>query len=247
MRKFNSHKLFAIASILVLLSACAATHTAINKSSLDVQTKMSDTIFLTPATSHKKIAYVQIKNTSDKQQLDINAKVCEAIAAKGYQIVQDPDQANYWVQGNVLQVGQVDLRNADVELQKGYGSAMNGAITGGVIGALAGDNPDSMLLGGLIGSGISTVGNALVKDISYSIVTDIQVSEKIDGLQITEKQSANLSQGKGTRIKSQSTETTDMKKYQTRILSTANKVNLKFDDAAPELIAGLSNAIAGLM
>ncbi|WP_422491663.1 complement resistance protein TraT, partial [Endozoicomonas sp. ALE010] len=37
------------------------------------------------------------------------------------------------------------------------------------------------------------------------------------------------------------------KKYQTRVVSTANKVNLKFEEALPELKKGLSNSISGLL
>jgi hypothetical protein len=41
-------------------------------------------------------------------------------------------------------------------------------------------------------------------------------------------------------------EKTSWKTYQTRILSSANKVNLDFDEALPALRAGVSQSIAGL-
>ena len=42
------------------------------------------------------------------------------------------------------------------------------------------------------------------------------------------------------------TEVHDWKRYQTRVMSSANRVNLDFEDAAPELVAGLTQAIAGI-
>ncbi len=37
-----------------------------------------------------------------------------------------------------------------------------------------------------------------------------------------------------------------MKKYQTRVLSSANKVNLKWEDASTELVNSISASIAGI-
>jgi hypothetical protein len=48
--------LLAIMTILVILSGCAAVHTSIAKKDLDVQTKMSDTVFLDPVGPDKKVA-----------------------------------------------------------------------------------------------------------------------------------------------------------------------------------------------
>jgi len=47
-------KAILLISALTLLLGCGATHTAINKRKLDVQTKMSSTVFLDPMTSDKK-------------------------------------------------------------------------------------------------------------------------------------------------------------------------------------------------
>ena len=49
----------------------------------------------------------------------------------------------------------------------------------------------------------------------------------------------------GGRILS-SSEVHDWKRYQTRIMSSANQANLDFEDAAPQLVAGLTRAIAGI-
>lgn len=237
-----------LASISISLVACSATHTAIKKRELDVQTKMSDTIFLTPASKDRKIVFIDIKNTSDMQQLKISDKVSEAISSKGYKVTGDPNKANYWIQANILQVGKANLREANDALNNGYGTALSGAFTGGMVGALGGNDSDSVIAGGLLGAGIATISDALVKDISYSIVTDVQISERVrDSEVITETENLRAKQGARGNINYKSSSKTNWKRYQTRILSTANKLNLKFKDAEPELIAGLTNSLSGLL
>ena len=57
----------------------------------------------------------------------------------------------------------------------------------------------------------------------------------------------NLNQGTSGSTQQVSNEVTQRKKYQTRIVSTANKLNLKFEDAVPELEEGLTLSIAGIL
>ena len=118
-------KCLCTTALAMSLVGCAATQTMISKKDLNVQTKMSETIFLEPVRPDKKIAFVQVKNTSDKPELDINDQVVAAIASKGYTIVKDPDKANYLIQANILKVGNIDLRDAGTELDQGYGAAIS--------------------------------------------------------------------------------------------------------------------------
>ena len=67
--------------VMLALSGCAAGSTAIAKRNLDVQTKMSDTIFLDPVSPDQRTVYVDVKNTSDKPDLDLAPQIRAAIAA----------------------------------------------------------------------------------------------------------------------------------------------------------------------
>ena len=53
------------------VAGCAATHTAIAKRDLDVQNKMTDTIFLDPVGPAQRTVYVQVRNSSDYAALDL--------------------------------------------------------------------------------------------------------------------------------------------------------------------------------
>ena len=244
--QFMLRSFISLIGVLTLLG-CAATHTAISKRNLDVQTKMSASIFLEPVEIEKQTVYVQVKNTSDKPELDLSQDVKNVIAAKGYKIVNNPKDAHYLLQANILQVGKTDLRETESALTKGYGGALSGIAVGTTVGAMHGHG-NSVLGLGLLGGIAGTVTDAMVKDIAYSIIVDIQISERAaDGVVVEETLESKLSQGTNSKRKVTSTEQHNWKRYQTRIVSTANKVNLKFEEALPELVRGLRNSISGIM
>ena len=241
-------KTIAIISILVLLG-CAAAHTVINKRGLDVQTKMSSSIFLDPVEENQKTVLVQVRNTSDKPELNLTQEIKAAIAANGYRIVTSPSAAHYLFQVNILQVGKADLREVEKALDHGFNGALSGALIGGSIGAMSSNHRDGAIGMGLLGGIAGTVVDAMVKDVAYSITTDVQISERLASAQEikvkeTAKHHSGISQKKN---KIEGTETRNWKRYETRIISTANKVNLKFEEALPELIKGLKNSIGGIM
>ena len=53
-------------SLLLIFVSCSTMHTVVSKRNLDVQTKMSDTIWLEPAAANEKTVFIQIRNTSGK-------------------------------------------------------------------------------------------------------------------------------------------------------------------------------------
>ena len=107
------------------LAGCSAVHTAVAKRNLDVQTKMSETIFLEPAA--ERTVYLQIRNTSTEQDLSLEPKLRQALQNKGMTISTNPDTAQYWIQANVLSVGKMNLRDAENTLISGYGAGAFGA------------------------------------------------------------------------------------------------------------------------
>lgn len=240
-------KLVAVSIITAILVGCSATHTAINKRTLDVQTKMSSTVFLDPVTSDKHTVFLQLRNTSGKPELNLTHCMAEAIESRGYRIVSTPEEAHYLLQTNVLQVGKSDLKSAEQALNQGFGAAFSGGVVGAAVGSLGSQRSDYMVVGGLLGAAVSTVADAMVQDVVYSVVADVQLSERVgNSVMVTEKTKSKLKQGTSGIKEVTSTEKINWKRYQTRIVSTANKVNLSFEKAAPELMRGITHSIAGV-
>jgi hypothetical protein len=234
---------FAVVGLAVSLGGCAATQVAISKRNLDVQNKMTDTIFLDPVSDSQKTIFLQFRNTSDQPGFDLASPVRSALMAKGYQVVNSLDHAHYVLQANVLQVGKIDPSAAEKSFAGGYGSIAGSAAAGAMIGGLS--SGTGALAGGLAAGLISTIADAAVKDVTYTIITDLQVSER-SNVRVTEHTNQRLQQGRsGTRDVS-ATETSNWKRYQTRIMSTANKVNLDLPEAMPALTEGMTRSITGM-
>jgi hypothetical protein len=233
--------------LLLILSACAATTTAIGKRSLDVQTRMTDSLFLEPVTAGKRTVLVEVRNTSDRPDLDIAPAVRAALEARGYRVVHDSEAAQFLLQANVLQVGRSARAAAEGSFAKGFGSAVVGGAAGAGVGRAASDQTEVMIAGAVAGAAASAVADAFVQDVTYSIITDVQISERAgEGVLVTERMAQDLAQGSGGRRVLSTTEVHDWKRYRTRIMSSANQVNLDFEDAAPQLAAGITQAIAGI-
>lgn len=234
-------KTLCVLAVLFIFTSCSALHTSISKRNLDVQTKMSDTIWLNPVAPSEKTLFLQVKNTSGKD-MQIEDKIKVALQDKGYRLVNDPNNAKYWLQANILKVDKVDLREVNEDsfstavLAGGIGAALGGQRSGGVYTAVG---------WGLAAATVSTIADALVKDINYAMVTDILITEKTGKkVQVTTRNT--VKQGtSGTRT-SAMTEISNEDKYSTRILSIANKVNLKFEEATPVLEAELVKALSGI-
>jgi hypothetical protein len=208
---------------------------------------MTETIFLDPVPPGQRTVFVQVRNTSDKPDFDIEPAVRSAIESRGYRVVDDPAEAHYLLQANVLQAGRSSEDAAEKTFAGGFGSTILGGAAGAGAGRVLSEDPGVIIGGALAGAAISAVADAFVQDVTYSIISDLQVSERAaEGVVVTESARQDLSQGtSGDRVLS-STETSDWKRYRTRVMSKANKANLEFEEAAPDLVAGLTRSISGI-
>lgn len=229
------------------LVSCGTATKLIKHGKLDVQTKMSETIFLDPIEDDKRTVLLQIRNTSDKTGLDIEDKIKAAIECKGYKIVTSPKKANIMIQANILQVGKSTLENPFAAMTGGYGSSIEGFAAGAALSGAMGGSGRGMLGLGLIAGVGNTLMDAAVEVINYVMITDLQISEKAEGTSVTESSDASLKQGTSGSKKSTWEQKTNWKRYQTRVMSVAKKTNLKFEDAEPELTKGLVKSISGLL
>jgi predicted lipid-binding transport protein (Tim44 family) len=170
---------------------------------------------------------------------------------RGYRVTQNPEEAHYRLQANVLQVGKSDATAAQAALQGGYGGALAlGALAGGGVGAAAGGYKGAVI-GGLAGAAVGGLTEfatgSLVKDVYFTIITDIQLVEKAaDGVIVRQDSQQSIKQGMGGTQQQTTSEVTKFKKYRTRVVSSANKANLEYEEAAPALTQGLTRALSGL-
>lgn len=226
----------------VYLGGCSAIYTSMAKSELHSETKMSKTIFLEPMSPEKRIVFVQIRNTSDQPAFSLQEQIREKLAQRGYKLTDDPEKANYWLQANVRKVTQDDGQYGEYALNKGF----QGAVTGGYIGSAFGGGDGkigAVVAGALIGMAVE----ASTSDVYYTAVTDVLISVRArDGEVLETQENQRISMGANGSKRISTSGTTNMRQYTTRIVSTANKVNLSYDEAAFTLRNGLINSISGI-
>lgn len=230
-------------------TGCQAAHTAIAKRNLDVQTKMTETVFLEPASVEKKMIFIDVKNTSD-QDVDVRPALELVLKSRGYTIVTDPNKANYMLQANVLQIGKSNLNEIRSAFNAGFGNgAIQGAVAGAAVGyTMGGGSGKNAAAVGLAGAAAGFIADAMVEDVYFSMVTDLQIRERaLEGETVVQTQNSDIKQGSSTSV-SQVIQgaKTNWKTYRTRIVSSANKVNLQFEEAQPVLQTALGKSIAGL-
>lgn len=231
-----------VVSAALSMGACAAIGTAVEHKDLATQTKMSHSIFLNPVSDNQKTIYVSVRNTSAKP-MDISDSLTQSLRQRGYRVIHSANKAHYWLQVNVLKAGQLSEAAANSALSNGFGGALTGAAAGAVVGNSGGAVIGGALLGGLV----DTIANHAVKDVRYSVITDIQISERLGKGQTAKTHiTSNMTQGSSTQSTTSLSRQSNRMTYRTRVLSTADKVNLDFNEAAPILRQQLTQSIAGI-
>jgi len=242
--------LWVAATLLLLfiaqltLSGCAQTMHAIEHAKMTTTVKMSDSIFLNPAVLDKnRNIYVRVTNTSDMQDISFENMLKDRLAAKGLTIVNDPSNASFLIQANVLYMDyEKQGLTADGMLTGGYGGAIAGALLGGrgwkgpAAGAIIGSAVGS-IVGGAIGSAFKVE--------NFFGAVDVQIQEKVEGgvkgVVIT-----NASQGSATKLQTEKEITSDYQTYRTRIVAKATQTNIDKTEAARVLSEKLAVQIAGM-
>lgn len=229
-------RLSSLTIVITTIIGCAATQTVIEHRNLETNTRLSKTIFLDPVSDQEKTIFIVVKNTSD-QDMNIHQKLSRAFKNKGYRVTKDLNEAHYLLQANILQVGKMSTAASQSALGGGYGSSVAGGLAGGGLAAAITQNSSAIIASGVAGGLAGIAADAVVKNVNYTMITDVQISEK---------HPASFEQSAGSKLKHVSSRQTQYERYRTRIVSNASKFNLSFTEAAPSLEAGLVKTLVGI-
>lgn len=254
-----------------------ALHTSVAKGKLDVQTRMSETVYLDPVEPELRTIFIDIRQTAAEYRLPLAADIRSLLLSRGYQLVDSPQLAQYWLQVNVRTVlkerpevvlasGEYNMSpeqihqllypgialpepesptavrqrrasNVAVYADASYGTDIDGKDIARALVVLA------------AWAGAEYVGNQLVQDKYFTMLTDIQLAERIapDSIGLVQETSTQqLKQGDSGNIELLWELATDRRKYQVKVVSFANKANLSWDDAEQPLHQGLLRSLAGI-
>jgi len=238
-----------VLATIIILGGCAAAQVAMSKKDLDVQTRTSTAIFVDPVAKAKRTIYLDVK--SGVMEFDRNAfktfvKNQFAQNDNGYQVVDDPDSAQFQMVLYVLNLEKASPTAAEAALGKGYSS---GAIAAGAaVGAVSNSSHryTGAVAGGVIAGAADLLLGSFVKDITYMLVVDVQIKERAGRGVIVRKDSQTDSKISDAGSSRQTySEVSNRKEYRTRIVTTANQANLELVDAQPLMFKKTAYAMAG--
>ncbi len=234
--------IFMVFGFLVAsLSSCSTVATGIEHAHLEVQAKMSNTIFLNPVRPDQKTIFVEFRNTSQVPMPDLKQMIIARLKQKGYKVIEDPYKAEFWLQGNVLYMGKESKHMTLAGmLAGGYGGALTGLAIGsgyGKVGAVG--------AGSLIGSAVGALAGAAIHVDTYIGVVDIQIKQRINGT-IQKQVNSNMQNGIGTKVKTNYKTTTQYQAFRTRIGVEATQTNMNLKKAVPIIEDKLAREISGL-
>ncbi|MDR3439201.1 complement resistance protein TraT [Telmatospirillum sp.] len=253
------------------LAACAAADSAINHGDITVQTHMSETVFLDPVPPDQKTIFVSARNTSDHPEIDLRSPLIQAVASRGYTVVQDPNQAHYMLRVNVLQAGKIETKDKESLLSAKYGEPLLAGLGAGALASMAGGDRTAATATGLGVAAGSFLLNQAFQTVTYSVVVDVQLSERpLKGAKVKQSTTTVAAQANGSsdhartsqtptgsgrsgtatlnaNVKTQQVdEESDFKQYQLRDIAYADQMNLKFEEAAPQLVTKLAYSLSNL-
>jgi len=241
-----------ILAFIISLSACSALHTSIAKRNLDVQSKTSTAIFVDAVERKHRTVYVSIHSgvmEFDRREFKKFIKTQFAGNEEGYRIVDSPNKAQFQLNIYVLTLEKASPNAAEIALKQGYiggGGTRNGVVGGAVIGGVTTGTATGAAVGGVVGGVGTTIADAFVQDITFMLVADVQIKEKARKGVIIRKDSqvSTKISDAGTSTQRYS-EVTTRKEYRTRIVTTANKVNLDLEEAQETMFKKTAYAMAG--
>src|SRR5690606_24804857 len=269
-------------ALALVLNGCTAVHTSLAKGKLDAQTRMTHTIFLDPVEPAQRSIYLDIRQTADQPLEGLQTAVHNLLLERGYQLVESPSDAQFWLQVNLRTVrkahprelltqGEFAMTHAEIEQLLDPGARPkapfeprvpngppqpNTATNAFIYADLVDDDLDisgkdlrRALIAVAIIAGAEYAGRQMVKDVYYTMITDIQVAERVspDSIALVEERSwQRLNQGDSGSADLLWERATDRRKYQARVISYANKANLKWEQAEASLYEGLVRSLAGI-
>jgi hypothetical protein len=208
----------------------------------------SNTIFLDPNTN--RTVYTQLRNASENQEVILN-EVNTKLSAKGYQLIQDPEQANYWIQAKVIychQAAEGITPEAVAKAGPGAGVSSGGTVmasaadpTGGGMAGMPDMNAMMRQAMAMSGGGGGFGGMAgfpgmqpqpKEDGVTYLCVADVQITDRKIGKSI----------GRPTGGQSPGGE----KVQQMRMVGHVRQKSLDIPEATPIVQEKIATGIAGL-
>jgi len=159
--------------VALALVGCSATANVVDYSDMKTDVRMDRTVFLQPLNKFPKKVFVEIKHTTNRPDLigGFQPVLVGMIQSRGYEIVMNPNQADYLIQSNIRYIGE-------------YNDAVvrDGMFTGAAVGALSGlaiaHSAAGVAGGALVGGAIGLAADVATRTKTCIILIDVRLTER---------------------------------------------------------------------
>ncbi len=204
--------------------------------------------------------YLRVRNSSgsDFPVSRLRSRVADEIEDAGYQLVRQPDQAQYVLRANVRGYGE----NAAAEFSSGAGAAI-----GGLIGYGVSSNDEykgaAGVGGAVLGEVVTNILRNRNKQIRIDLVTDLTVGERVEGSVKTTRTTGDNQQLRGLQgdsltgntgsSRNDSSDrqvveiTEDFLNHENRLIASAERLKLTPEEALDFLLTKMVGAISGVL
>ena len=208
----------------------------------------SNTIFLDPNTT--RTVYTQLRNTSENQLVTLS-EVTNKLTTKGYQVVQDPEQANYWIQAKVIychKAADAVTPEAVAKAGPGAGISSGGTVMASAADPMAGGMAGMPDMGAMMRQAMAMSGGGggfggmsgfpgmqpppKEDGVTYLCVADVQITDRKIGKSIGRPTGAQSSGGEKVQLM--------------RMVGHVRQKSLDIPEATPILQEKIATGIAGL-
>ncbi len=239
-------KLILIMLGIVFLSGCSTITEKdikpVDPDTVTIKVLVDNSIFVEEPPSDSTAIFVRVRDTSG-EGLNLHKRVLQNFKNQGFNITTNIKKANYILQANVKDVGQVSAAEMAKLQDSTYGEdvstilkrSLGGVLAGGVVGALDGNAAKGALIGAGIGALTGVLeANARAKRIAHkkamkyiALVVDISIKEQLpDGSLIEKKGGSSNDQNTkkvGSTNDSQSNSSSRNSSYETTSYTTNSK------------------------
>ncbi|CAM3616791.1 Lipoprotein YlpA precursor [Vibrio aerogenes CECT 7868] len=255
---FTKIKIMLVVVVSTILLGCSAAQTMIKKRDLTVESKTSYAVVLEPVAPSERIVYAKVRDLSgNSMRKEMQKQIEQLFRQEGFQVTRNPKKANLMVTASIISADKMTEDDANKYLSSGYKGGVEGGVAAAGIAAVSGSDGRQTVTAGLLGAAAGFLADTLVDDVYYTFVMDVELRERpMEGDQfVNESKSGSLrtTGDRHTRMgvaKKSSVKRGDKYNwivYETRIVTTANKMNLEIQEAIPEVEKKTAETLVEMM
>lgn len=250
MRLYRYTQLLIVAGFITMLAGCSTIGMVVEHHDLETHTKASSSIFLNPVPLSKRTIFVQVHNTTDKGNFGLGHALKKQIRAEGWNVVRNPNKATIILQANVLKEGKIEPNRLRAILNQGYGGVVASAAAAAAIAGAAGSDLQGAGIASVAAGAADWVGGLMFDNVSLAVVTDVRIKQRLPHGQTRmvrhrRHMASGYSGSASARYRAYRSRS-PFKVCRTRIVSTANQVNLTWKEAAPRIRNDLATVMSGV-